>query len=324
MKNVFALVEHRQGKIRDITYELLTKGRELASQSGGEVTAILLGSGLAGFTDSLKSLAHHIIVVEDEKLKDFNAESYQIVLASIFKEKKDFLFLTGHTASGMDLAPSLSVELGIPIATDCIGIEAKDGELAVIRQIYDGKLNAKTILKGDSKFLVTVREGSFAPDSPSLKAKILAVASPLTAEPDYRRFVEYIEAPIGDVDITKSDIVIGIGRGIREKENLGLIEDLAQALGGVVGCSRPIVDAGWLPKDRQVGSSGKTIKPKLYIAIGISGAFQHITGMKAADTIIAINKDLNAPIFSEADYGIADDLFKVVPVLKNKIVEMKA
>jgi electron transfer flavoprotein alpha subunit len=152
---------------------------------------------------------------------------------------------------------------------------------------------------------------------------IQKIDAPVTNQPDYKKFIEYIEAAVGDVDITKADVLVGVGRGIKEQANLAMIEEFAEVVGGVVACSRPIVDANWLPKDRQVGSSGKTVKPKLYIAVGISGAFQHIAGMKNADTIIAINKDPNAPIFNEADYGIVDDLFKVVPALKNKIMEMK-
>ena len=143
-------------------------------------------------------------------------------------------------------------------------------------------------------------------------------------EPALRRFVEYVEAAVGDVDITKSDVIIAVGRGIKEEENMALVEELAELLGGVVGCSRPVVDAGWLPKDRQVGSSGKTVKPKLYLAVGISGQFQHMSGMKAAETIVAINKDPKAPIFAAADYGIVGDLFKVVPALKEKIAEVRA
>ena len=139
-----------------------------------------------------------------------------------------------------------------------------------------------------------------------------------------RAFVEYVEAVTGDVDITKSDVIVAVGRGIKEQENVALVEELAELLGGVVGCSRPVVDAGWLPKDRQVGSSGKTVKPKLYVAVGISGQFQHLSGMKAAETIVAINKDPKAPIFSAADYGIVGDLFKIVPALKEKIAEARA
>ncbi len=143
-------------------------------------------------------------------------------------------------------------------------------------------------------------------------------------EPALRKFLEYVEAAVGDVDITKADVVISVGRGIREEENMAMVQELAEALGGVVACSRPVVDAGWLAKDRQVGSSGKTVKPKLYLAIGISGQFQHVSGMKAAETIVAINKDPKAPIFAAADYGIVGDLFKIVPALKDKIAELRA
>jgi electron transfer flavoprotein alpha subunit len=272
----------------------------------------------------LKPFSHHIFAIEDNKLKNFNAESYQIVLSHLLKKEESFLLLVAHTASGMDLAPSLSVELGIPIVTDCIGVEVKDKNLITVRQMYEGKLNAKVLPEEGLRFLLTLREGSFPQEEEKMDAKVTSIPSPLTEEPVYRKFIEYIEEVTGEVDITKSDIVVGVGRGIKEKENLKLIEELAEAIGGVVGCSRPIVDAGWLPKERQVGSSGKIIKPKLYIAIGISGAFQHITGMKNAETIIAINKDPNAPIFNEADYGIVDDLFKVTPILKNKILELKS
>ncbi|RKX68269.1 electron transfer flavoprotein subunit alpha/FixB family protein, partial [candidate division WOR-3 bacterium] len=171
--------------------------------------------------------------------------------------------------------------------------------------------------------IITLRPATFSPESAELATETVSIPSPLTAEIDVRKFLEYVEAEVGEVDITKSDVVVAVGRGIREEKNLPMIEELAQALGGVVACTRPVVDAGWLPKDRQVGSSGKTVKPKLYIAIGISGAFQHIMGMRGSGTIIAINKDPEAPIFNEADYGIVDDLFKVVPILKEKIKELK-
>ncbi len=323
MKKIFALVEHRKGEIRDVTYELLTKGRDLASKLEGELTALLLGNNTAQFAEKLKPCAHHILSVDHEVLKDFNAESYQIVLSDILKKESPWLTLIGHTASGMDLAPTLAQELGTPFTTDCVEIDMENDNLIATRQMYGGKLNAKYKMQTASSYILTIRQAAFPQEPANLNADVVSFTSPLAQEPDYRKFVEYLEAAIGEVDITKADIVIGVGRGIKERENLRLIEELADSLGGVLACSRPIVDAGWLPKDRQVGSSGKTIKPKLYIAIGISGQFQHITGMKGADTIFAINKDPNAPIFNEADYGIADDLFKVVPVLKNKIAEMK-
>ncbi|MBT5419545.1 MAG: electron transfer flavoprotein subunit alpha/FixB family protein, partial [Candidatus Cloacimonetes bacterium] len=234
-----------------------------------------------------------------------------------------FLFLIGHTAFGMDICPALATQLNIPFTTDCLDVEISEKELRVVRHMFDGKLAAKVLLRENPSYMLTVRAGSFPATESSLKAEIVKHDSPLSEPPDYRKFLEYIEAVAGDVDITKSDIVVGIGRGIKEQDNMAMIEEFADTIGGVVACSRPIVDADWLPKDRQVGSSGKVIKPKLYIAIGISGAFQHVAGMKSAETIVAINKDANAPIFHEADYGIVDDLFKVIPALKEKIAELK-
>lgn len=323
MSNVCALIEHRRGELRDISHELLTLGRELAAKLNGELTAILLGHNVNKFAEALRSEAHRVIVVEDKKLENFNAEAYQIVLSKILKDEKPFITLIGHTAFGIDLAPALATELNLPLATDCIGLEIVDNNVVVTRQMYDGKLNAKVTLAGREGVLISVRLAAFPPEEGNLSGKITVMESLLTEEPDYRKFVEYVEAAIGEVDITQAEIIIAVGRGIKEKENMKVVEELAQSLGGVVGCSRPIVDAGWLPKDRQVGSSGKTVKPKLYIAVGISGSFQHVTGMKGSDTIVAVNKDPNAPIFNEADYGIVADLFKVIPVLKDKIAELK-
>lgn len=319
MAEIFVLIEHRQGVIRDISYELMACGRKLAQKINSNLTAILLGYHTEKFVETLQAQAHRILVIDNEVFRDFNAESYQMALYEIIKQENPFVSLIGHTAFGMDLCPALAAQLDIPFTTDCLDIDITDNELTVTRQMYDGKLHAHVRLRKGSSYLLSVRSGCFPPDEGNLKAESVSLQSPLTASPDYRKFVEYIEAAVGDVDITKSDIVIGVGRGIKEQENLALVEDFANAIGGVVACSRPIVDAGWLPKDRQVGSSGKTVKPKIYIALGISGAFQHIMGMKNSETIIAINKDANAPIFKEADYGIVDDLFKVLPALREKL-----
>ena len=323
MKDVFALVEHRQGEILDVTYELLSGGMDLASKLGGQLTAVLLGSDVGSFTDQLKNRAHRIIVVEDDKLKNFNAEAYQQVLSALIKEHKPYVTLIPQSGFGVDLAPSLAVELDYPLTTDCYEIDPKDGVLSSFRQIYGGKVNAQIGFVDAPGYILTVRAASFAAEESGLTAEIVNVDSPLTEEIAYRKFVDYVEAAVGEVDITQANIVVGIGRGIKEQENLTVVEELAKAIGGVLACSRPVVDAGWLPKERQVGASGKTIKPKLYIAVGISGAFQHVAGMKGADTIVAINKDCNAPIFGEADYGIVGDLFKVVPALSEKLKELK-
>jgi electron transfer flavoprotein alpha subunit len=322
MADILALVEHRQGALRDITFELMACGRMLAEKTDSKLAAVVLGEGTDGFVDSLKTQAHRILVIDSPVFKEFNSESYKLALADIIRKESPFITLIGHTAFGMDLAPPLGVYLEIPFTTDCLDIEPAGGKVTVIRQMYDGKLDARVKLREARSYLVTLRTGMFPADDAGLSAEVMKIDSPLTAEPDYRKFIEYIEPVIGDVDITKSDVVVGVGRGIKEQENIAMVEEFAQALGAVVGCTRPVVDAEWLPKDRQIGSSGKTIKPKLYVALGISGAFQHIAGMKGAETIIAINKDPNAPIFGEADFGIVDDLFKVLPVLKDKIVEI--
>jgi electron transfer flavoprotein alpha subunit len=264
-----------------------------------------------------------VVVADHASLENFNASIYQAILSPLLKDQQPFVTLIGHTAFGIDLAPSLAVESGIPLATDCIDLKLHDGNLVATRQIYGGKLNEEVHYGRADQYLATIRPAVFPAEELGLNGEISKIDYPLP-EQLAKQFIEYVEAPPGDVDITQADIIIAIGRGVREKENLTMVEDLANSLGGVLACSRPVVDAGWLPKDRQVGSSGKTVKPKLYVAVGISGAFQHIAGMKAADTIVAVNKDPNAPIFNEADYGIVDDLLKVVPVLKDKILELKA
>jgi electron transfer flavoprotein alpha subunit len=322
MSEIFTLVEHRQGIIRDITYELLACGRKLAEKKSAKLTAIFLGYNTDRLLENLKTKAHRILVVDNELYKDFNAEIYQITLGEIIKQQNPILTLIGHTAFGYDLCPALATELNIPFTTDCLDVEFIENKLRVVRQMYDGKLNAHVVLREHSSYMITLRNGCFPDEESNLNAEVEKIEVP-RAEVDYRRFIEYIEAAAGEVDITKADIIVSIGRGIKDQANIPVIEDFANTVGGVIACSRPIVDAGWLPKDRQVGSSGKTVKPKLYIALGISGAFQHIVGMKAADTIIAVNKDPNAPIFNEANYGIVDDLFKVIPAFKSKIAELK-
>ena len=323
MSEIFVLIEHRKNEIRDITFEMLTLGRQLAKKNGTSLTAVLLADHTERFTDRLKNHADKVLCIDEEKAENFNSEIYQKILSSLIKDRKPILTLIGHTAFGLDLAPSLATVTGLPLATDCIGLELENNILSAERQMFGGKVNARISLNAGSGYIATIQQGAFQPEKSQAEAKIEKMASTLNGDISYRRFMEYVEAAIGDVDITQSDIVVAVGRGIKEQENLAIAEDLASSMGGVLACSRPIVDAGWLPKARQVGSSGKTVNPKLYIAIGISGSSQHLTDMKDAKTIVAINKDPNTPIFNVADYGIVDDLLKVVPVLKEKILEVK-
>jgi len=323
MKKIIALAEHRQGELRDITWEVLSKGRQLAEGMGAEVEVALLGKGVKKLAEALKPKANRVLLVEDDRLEAFNSETYQRVLTQLITERKPSLTLIGHTAMGMDIAPALAVQLKMPIATDCIGVDVAGESFALTRQLYGGKVNAAVSFLKGGPYVITLRTGGFPVVEKDLPGEIVSVPSLLTDEGLAKRFLQYVEAAVGEVDITQANVLVSVGRGIKEAENIPLVKELADMLGGALSCSRPVVDKKWLPKDRQVGTSGKTVKPKVYIAIGISGAFQHVAGMKGAGTVIAINKDPKAPIFSVATYGIVADLFKFVPVLKEKVKELK-
>ncbi len=325
MKEIIVVAEHRRGELRDVTWEMLSRGRELSKGLGGELSVALLGKDVKNLAEALKPRANRVLLIEDNRLEFYNSETYEKVLTQLITERKPTLTMIGHTATGMDFAPSLAAHLKIPLATDCIGIDAKDETFALTRQIYGGKINAAiSFLKKGPQYMVTLRAGAFPViEKEPLSGEIVSVPSLLTDESLARRFLEYMEAAAGDVDITQADILIAIGRGIKDAENIPLVKELADSMGGVLACSRPVVDKKWLPKSSQVGTSGKTVKPKIYVAIGISGAFQHVAGMKGAGTIIAINKDPKAPIFGIAQYGIVADLFKIVPVIKEKIKQLK-
>jgi electron transfer flavoprotein alpha subunit len=324
MKKIIALAEHRQGELRDVTWEVLAKGRQLAEEMGAEIEVALLGKGVGNLAEALKPKANRVLFIEDDRLEAFNSETYQKVLTQLITERKPFLTLIGHTAMGMDIAPALAVQLNMPLATDCIGIDLAGKTFALTRQLYGGKVNASVSFLKDGPYVMTLRTGAFpVVEKEPFPGEIVSIPSPLTDEGLAKRFLQYVEAAVGEVDITQADILVSIGRGIKEAANIPLVKELADILGGTLSCSRPVVDKKWLPKDRQVGTSGKTVKPKVYIAIGISGAFQHIAGMKGAGTVIAINKDPKAPIFGVANYGIVADLFKFVPVLKERLKELR-
>ncbi len=324
MTELFILAEHRRGELRDVTFEMLAKGRELSQKINADLTTVLLGHNVKEFARSLTDQTTRVLMVDDARLENFNSEAYQKVLSHLISERKPLLTLIGHTAYGVDLAPSLAAELNVPLATDCIDLNFEEEKLVVVRQVYGGKVNIKASLRKSESYLVTLRPATFKTQQVKpIGGKTIEVPSPLKEDILYKRFIKFFEPPAGEVDITAADVLVAVGRGVRDAENMQVIKKLAEALGGVVACSRPIVDKGWLPSDRQVGTSGKTVKPKLYVAIGISGQFQHVSGMKNSDLIIAINKDPKAPIFRIADYGIVEDLINIVPTLMNKILEEK-
>jgi electron transfer flavoprotein alpha subunit len=303
---------------------MLSKAQDLAEKQSSKVTAVLLGFNTAKFVNKLADYAHKVLIINDLKLEIFDAEAYQKVLAYLILERKPLLTLIGQSSFGIEIAPSLATELNVPLATDCIDVNFEEEKLIVVRQVYGGKVNVKASLRKSENYILTLRTATFeVKENMALKGEIIEIPSPLKEEKQDKRFVKYYERPIGEVDITSENILVAVGRGIKDVENMPIVEKLADALGGPLACSRPIVDKGWLTSDRQVGTSGKTVQPKLYIAIGISGAFQHVSGMKNSDLILAINKDSKAPILRVADYGVIEDLEKIVPILTKKIVEEK-
>jgi electron transfer flavoprotein alpha subunit len=324
MREIMVLAEHRRGEWREVTWEMLSRGRQIAESMGAEVNVVLLGKGIKGMADALRGKASKIFLVEDDRLEAFNSETYEKVLVQLLTERKPFVTLIGHTSAGMELAPALATQLNRPLATDCIDIRVEGEKLLLTRQLYAGKVNAEVSFLKGGPYLVTARSGAAAVvEKEPLASELISLPSPLTEEGLAKRFIQYVEAAVGDVDITQADIIVSIGRGIKEPENIPLVKELADALGGVLACTRPVVDKKWLPKDRQVGTSGKTVKPKVYLALGVSGAFQHTAGMKGSGTVIAVNKDPKAPIFNVAHYGIVGDLFKILPELKKKVKELR-
>jgi electron transfer flavoprotein alpha subunit len=326
---IAVLVEHKQNLIKDITFEMLTLAHKITSTQSQEITGIILSDNCSQFTDTIKNYCHNIICVENENLKDFNTQVYLPVLSRLIRENNPTLTMIGHTGFGTDLAPYLAANLSLPLLTDIFDVELTSEKLLIRRSMYGGKITAEIISK-KLPSIVTIRTGSFEkiiatqPMISYLNAKITKQSFDFDASVlQMSKFIEYGEVPTTGIDITKSDVLIAVGRGIKEQKNLVVIEQFANDVNGTLACTRPIIDAGWLPKDRQVGSSGKTVKPKLYVALGISGAFQHISGMKGSETIIAVNKDPEAPIFSVAHYGVVGDLLKVVPLLANRIKELK-
>ena len=310
---ILVVVEHRDGAILDTTHELLGRASALATQGGGEAVAVLLGSGVAGLASSLS--ASRVLVVDDPGLESFSPSAYQAALVPIIKERAPALVMVANSGPGMDVAAGLSAALSLPLAAYAVDVSLDGGAPLVTCQLYAGKIQAKVRFDG-GRGIVTVVAGSFAPASGASPA----VEQVGVGGSDARiRFTGLLKPEAGDVDITRESVLVSVGRGIGEQDNLELVEALAAALGGAVSSSRPIADAGWLPRTRQVGKSGLKVKPKVYIALGISGAPEHLEGMRGAELIIAVNSDARAPIFSVAHYGAVADLLDVVPALTAKL-----
>lgn len=321
MGDIFVIAEHRQGELRDITFEMLYKARVLCREHGHILSAVVLAGPDSGLAAPLAPWADRVIAIEDERLAVFDTEAYTTALLNLVTDDPPFMTLMGHTPWGMDLAPALSIKAGLPLGTDCVDILLEAGRPVVIRQIYSGKLFSRVGFKAAQGYMITVRPGAFPVDEVPAQGPGEVLCRGLDAGvPDSRKsFVEFVDTGAGEVDITQAELLISVGRGVGEAENIDTIKALAEQLGGTVSCSRPVVDKHWLPKYHQVGTSGKTVKPKVYLALGISGAFQHVAGIAGAGTVIAVNKDTKAPIFRVADYGVVDDLFTVVDALQEKM-----
>lgn len=308
--DVFVITDHLDGKYSDVSFEMVGKAKELAPTFGGQVVAIVVGGGLPASVFASDST----IQVDDANLAQFNPEAYGKVVEALVKEKSPRLVMFGWTATGMDLAAWLSARLGKPCVAYARELCIADNALVVTSQVYGGKMIADVAPEGDMA-IVACLAGSFPIEAGQGSTVPTTIASPVSLDGLKTRFVEAIQPAGGDVDITAQQKLVSIGRGIGSKDNVELAEELAQKLGATVSSSRPVVDAGWLPRTRQVGKSGLKVKPKLYLMLGISGAPEHLEGMKSAELIIAINTDKKAPIFNVAHYGATADLFEVAEAM---------
>jgi len=314
--DVLVLAEHLSGKLADITFELAGMAKHLAAALGGKAIAVLLGSGARALAESIGADA--ALYVDDPALAEFNPEAYSRVLTALIKERAPRLVMLGNTSMGMDVGAGLSITTGLPLVAYVNRLAADGGTLVATSQIYGGKIQAEAVPDGEA-CLVSCLAGAFPAEAGRGSAPVEQIASPVPLGDLQVKFVRLIQPEGGDVDITQQQVLVSIGRGIGGPENVELAHELADALGGAVSASRPITDAGWLPKTRQVGKSGLTVKPKLYLALGISGAPEHLEGMRGAETIIAVNTDPKAPIIDVAHYGATCDMLDLLPALTEKV-----
>lgn len=320
--DIYLLVEHLRGQVADISYVMAAAAHQLADGIGGRVVAILLGHHSEALITDLG--VDFVLYVDHESLAEFSSDAYYSVLAQILKENTPRVMLFGDTSIGADVAGGISVGLGLPLVSGCRSFLVTDGKPKYISQIYGGKILAEGELPGPTG-IVTMIPGAYKPDlgKASQPPEVRTISAHELGELRVH-FKRYIEPEIADVDISREPILIAVGRGIQREDNLELAYELAEACGGVVCASRPVVDQGWIPTGRMVGKSGKTVKPSLYLAFGISGAPEHSEGMSDSELIVAVNTDPTAPIFDIAQYGAEIDLLDLLPVLTEKVQEAKA
>ncbi|HIW85268.1 MAG TPA: electron transfer flavoprotein subunit alpha/FixB family protein [Candidatus Eubacterium faecipullorum] len=338
-KGVFIYAQQVDGEISPIAFELLGKAKDLAADLDTNVTAVLLGSGVKGLADQLAEYgADRVIVVDSPVLETYRTEPYTQALAAVINEYKPEIMLVGATAIGRDLGPRVSARVGTGLTADCTkleigdfplnplpGKEQKHNQLLMTRPAFGGNTIATIACPDNRPQMATVRPGVMQKIEPvaGAKAEVVEFSPELKENNCYVEILDVVKEVAEVANIQDAKILVSGGRGVGSKENFKLLEDLAQAIGGTVSCSRAVVDNGWMPKDLQVGQTGKTVRPNVYFAIGISGAIQHTAGMEESDVIIAINKDESAPIFDVADYGIVGDLNKIVPLITEAVKARK-
>jgi electron transfer flavoprotein alpha subunit len=324
-KGIWVYTEQRDGEIKKVTYELLSAGRKAADAMGEELCAVLVGKGVSGLAGKLGEYgADKVLVVDADALENYTTDAYTNVLADLAKEHQPAAILLACSVAGRDLAAQVAQRLGTGLMTDCTDMALEDGQLVFTRPIYAGKAFVKAICPEARPVMATIRPNVLTADAPQAgrAAEVVTVSA---AAGDVRQVIKDIIKQVSTrPELTEADIIVSGGRGIKGPENFAILEELADVLGAAVGASRAAVDAGWKSHSFQVGQTGKTVSPVLYIACGISGAIQHLAGMSSSKCIVAINKDPEANIFKVADYGIVGDLFDVVPLLKEELKKLMA
>ena len=321
-QGVWTIAEQREGKLRKITYEMVSEGRRLADALGQELTTVLLGSDIKEKAAELaKYGADKVIVASDPRLEPYTTDAYVAVISELVKAGDPSILILGASVQGKDLAARLAARLNVGMAQDCTAFAIEDGNLVATRPIYAGKAYAKLTYENSFPQMATARPNVMsigAPDE-SRTAEIIDASFSLEDDALKTKVVDIVKDVSGKVDLTEADKIVSGGRGMKGPENYKILEDLADVFGASVGASRSAVDAGWRPHADQVGQTGKVVSPTLYIACGISGAIQHLAGMSTSKVIVAINKDADAPIFQKADYGVVADLFEAVPALTEEV-----
>ena len=315
--DILIVSEHKEEEFDNVTFELIQKGRELADRLNSRLKVLVLGFGISGLVAELSNKgADVVLAADDSRLYPYIPEVHTQVVCDVIKTVEPAILLLGHTYRGIEMAPAIATRFNVAYASNCLNCELQDGEFFAIRPVLESTLLVRVQLNGPRPWIASIQKGSVAIQKcETAVAEVVPVKVEIAEEDIRTRTVGFTSLPAGDIDISKADILVSVGRGIQSEEGLQAAEDLAKALGGVVACSRPVADIGWLPLDRYVGVSGKTVRPRVYLACGISGANQHTVGMMDSQLIIAINKDIRAPIFRVAHYGVVGDLFEIMPVL---------